>query len=235
MPPRARRATLFDAGNTLLWIDHARIAAILCDAGVAATTDAVRRAEMGLRPKLDAMLAAQPRREGADTVRKSVAGLLAALGASPSPEQERRAHDALLAAWPRLWIVPPPDAAETLDRLAARGDVLACVSNSNGRVAALLEETGLARRLAVIVDSGIEGIEKPDPRIFAAAAERIGVAPGDCTYVGDLLRVDVLGARAAGMRGVLYDPGDVWGPSLASGAFDPPVARVRTLAELVAS
>lgn len=230
----APRAVLFDAGNTLLWIDHARIAAILTACGIPAAAEAVRRAEMGLRPALDRAMCGQPKREGADTVRRSVAALLAALGARPSPDEERAAHEALLAAWPRLWIAPPDDAAETLDRLTARGVTVACVSNSNGRVAALLEETGLAARLAAVVDSGIEGVEKPDPRIFRAAADRIGVAARDCVYVGDLLRIDVLGARGAGMRGVLYDPGDVWGPALAEGAYDPPVERVRALRDVLA-
>ncbi len=50
------------------------------------------------------------------------------------------------------------------------------------------------------------GIDKPDPRIFHLAAERMGVRPADALYVGDIFEIDVEGARAAGMHAVLLDP-----------------------------
>jgi len=53
------------------------------------------------------------------------------------------------------------------------------------------------------------GIEKPDPQIFALALARMGIAPDDALYVGDLYEVDVVGARAAGLDVVLLDPHDV--------------------------
>jgi len=39
-----------------------------------------------------------------------------------------------------------------------------------------------------------------------------GVAPAEAVYVGDLYSVDVLGARAAGLDGILLDPGGFWAP-----------------------
>jgi hypothetical protein len=50
----------------------------------------------------------------------------------------------------------------------------------------------------VVVDSALFGAEKPDPAIFRAALDALGVDPGEALYVGDLYEVDVLGARAAG-------------------------------------
>ena len=44
------------------------------------------------------------------------------------------------------------------------------------------------------------------------AVGRAGVGPGEAAYVGDLYSVDVLGARAAGLLGVLIDPRGYWGP-----------------------
>ena len=44
------------------------------------------------------------------------------------------------------------------------------------------------------------------------ALERSGLAPDEAVYVGDIYSIDVLGARAAGMRAVLLDPGRCWGP-----------------------
>jgi putative hydrolase of the HAD superfamily len=121
---------------------------------------------------------------------------------------------------------PAADAHACLDALAARGFRLGVVSNSNGRVRSLLEAAGLAAPLGCVVDSGVVGVEKPDPRIFAIAAERLGAAPAACVYVGDFHSLDVLGARAAGMYGVLLDPLGVW-----DGVAAP---RVASLTELVA-
>ncbi len=57
------------------------------------------------------------------------------------------------------------------------------------------------------MDSAEVGLEKPDPRIFHAATERLGMAPGDCAYVGDIYEIDVVGAERAGMRPVLIGDG----------------------------
>jgi phosphoglycolate phosphatase len=57
---------------------------------------------------------------------------------------------------------------------------------------------------------------KPHPAPLFLAAERLGVAPADCIYVGDDLR-DVQAARAAGMRSAAVEYGyhgaDTVGPS----------------------
>ena len=47
---------------------------------------------------------------------------------------------------------------------------------------------------------------KPHPAPLLLAAERLGLPPADCTYVGDDLR-DVQAARAAGMRSIAVDYG----------------------------
>lgn len=49
-----------------------------------------------------------------------------------------------------------------------------------------------------------EGPLKPDPEALWAAAEAIGVPPGECVVVGDFL-YDLYGARRAGMRAVLVE------------------------------
>ncbi|MBN2346599.1 MAG: YjjG family noncanonical pyrimidine nucleotidase [Candidatus Aminicenantes bacterium] len=50
-----------------------------------------------------------------------------------------------------------------------------------------------------IVISEEAGVAKPDPRIFAPALERIGVAAADVLYVGDSVTSDMAAARNAGM------------------------------------
>jgi HAD superfamily hydrolase (TIGR01509 family) len=215
-------AVLLDVGNTLLWIDHARIAEILGAAGVACDETSVREAEMRARPRLDSFLAGAVRRESADTVARYAGLIVEGVGAPASGP----ARDALVAAWYSLWVRPPADARTSLDALAARGFALGVVSNSNGSVRSLLDAADLAGPLGCVVDSGVVGVEKPDPRIFAIAAERLAVPPSACVYVGDFHSLDVLGARGAGMHGVLLDPLGVW-----DGVAAP---RVASLTELVA-
>jgi putative hydrolase of the HAD superfamily len=90
-----------------------------------------------------------------------------------------------------------------LARLKSAGLLLGVVSNSEGRVAEALEAAELRQYFDVVIDSGLIGIEKPDPRIFHAALEALGVGADEALYVGDLYDVDVVGARAAGIEAVL--------------------------------
>lgn len=46
---------------------------------------------------------------------------------------------------------------------------------------------------------------KPDPAIFLAGCDALGLPPAECAYVGDLPDVDALGAHAAGLRAVWLD------------------------------
>jgi putative hydrolase of the HAD superfamily len=82
---------------------------------------------------------------------------------------------------------------------------LGVVSNSEGHIEALLQHVGLGVHLELVVDSALEGVHKPDPEIFRRALTRLGVEPRQAIYVGDIPAVDVGGARAAGMEGVLID------------------------------
>lgn len=52
-----------------------------------------------------------------------------------------------------------------------------------------------------------ELIGKPSAAFFLAAATALGVEPGKIAVVGDDLESDVLGARAAGLRGILVKTG----------------------------
>jgi putative hydrolase of the HAD superfamily len=104
-----------------------------------------------------------------------------------------------------FWHLVPPGVSEALARLHAAGLRLAVVSNSTGIARQLLEDVGLAPLFHTIVDSQVEGIEKPHPEIFRRAIARLDVKSERAIHVGDLYHVDVLGARAAGVAGVLID------------------------------
>src|SRR5262249_24491866 len=112
-----------------------------------------------------------------------------------------------------LWGRPLEGARAALDATLAMGQRIACVSNSDGRAEAHLIQSGVRAGLEFVVDSQIVGIEKPDPRIFRIALERLGVPPARALYVGDILSVDARGARAAGMNFVLIDPSGSYAPA----------------------
>jgi putative hydrolase of the HAD superfamily len=207
------RAVIFDAGNTLLRMNYAIIAAELRARGRAVSPDQVEEAELRARVRLDPHLA-----PGASTESTTIHGrylryLLEHLAVTDEAEIEAIAH------WRRgynvpvgLWNRADPEALSALRAVRAAGLVAGVISNSNGSVRSILEETGLAAHLHFVIDSSVVGVEKPDPRIFHLGLREAGVAAGDAVYVGDLYSVDVLGARAAGLAGILLDPGGFWGP-----------------------
>ena len=55
------------------------------------------------------------------------------------------------------------------------------------------------------VGSRFHGKVKPDPSIFRAALDQLGVEPEDTVMVGDTLEDDIEGARAVGIRAILID------------------------------
>lgn len=88
---------------------------------------------------------------------------------------------------------------ELLARLAHhRLPVALATSAPAENVPHTLGELGLVERLADVVRSDQVPRGKPFPDVFLAAAERIGVAPGDCLAFEDAPQ-GVSAARAAGM------------------------------------
>ncbi|MCP1289868.1 MULTISPECIES: HAD family hydrolase [Chromobacterium] len=75
---------------------------------------------------------------------------------------------------------------------------------------------------AVTVSGDTVGVPKPDPRPMRFAAERIGIAPEHCLYVGDAER-DIAAGRSVGMKTVLANWGYIadsdrpaeWGADIA--------------------
>jgi putative hydrolase of the HAD superfamily len=98
-----------------------------------------------------------------------------------------------------------PDVVPTLDRLSGAGLKLGVVSNFEEWLERLLESLGVTRYFDVRVISGVEGVEKPDPKIFRLALQRMEVEPDEAVFVGDRVQFDVEPAVAVGMLGVLLD------------------------------
>ena len=196
------RAVLFDAGNTLLFLDYVRLANAVGKAVGHPLTAELLQAQ--------AKPAALLLERGQSTDRERASRYLEALFLMAGVPGERlpQVRDTLLALHQErhLWSGFDPGTPAALDQLRAAGFRLGVVSNSDGRVDEALLAAGLHGRFEVVLDSQLVGFEKPDPRIFAEALRRLGMPAADTLYVGDIYEVDVVGARAAGMPVVLLDP-----------------------------
>jgi putative hydrolase of the HAD superfamily len=116
-----------------------------------------------------------------------------------------------------------PGTRQVLDRIRQNYET-AVISNSDGRINAVLQDCGIGDCFASITDSGKVGHEKPHPAIFAAALEETRADPAHSLYVGDLYSVDYVGARNAGMHALIFD--------VAGTYRDRDLPRVETLSEL---
>lgn len=131
-------------------------------------------------------------------------------------------RDALAAAFEaasyELEVAPVADAADVLSAVAATGVAVGIISDTalaTGRhLRTYLDAYGILQHVTFAAFSDEVGVYKPDPAIFAAALDGLGIGdPATAAHVGDLKRTDVAGARAMGMstvrfRGVVDDPED---------------------------
>ena len=92
-----------------------------------------------------------------------------------------------------------PDARAAVDLVQAAGVRAGVLSNFSYLLPLVLDEVGLGDCLDPIVFSAAVGAEKPDPRIFAAAAAAVDADLADCVLIGDDLANDVAGAQGCGM------------------------------------
>ncbi len=154
--------------------------------------------------------------------------VFSALFPSESESEALRVSALVRRRWPELESEIPlalyPDAEPTLARLKEEGFTLGLISNAPADTKRVVEALGLSRYLDPVVISGVVGYTKPHPEIFRIALRGAGVAPGESVHVGDLYEADVVGARSAGIEGILIDrDGSHSGPDC---------PRVRSLAEI---
>lgn len=88
-----------------------------------------------------------------------------------------------------------PDSLDALERIAARVPV-AAITNGN----ADLDRIGLSQHFRFSLGPREHGAAKPEPSIFLAACERLGVPAAHVLHVGDHAEMDVIGAARAGLR-----------------------------------
>ena len=89
---------------------------------------------------------------------------------------------------------------EVVVELYQRGYTLGIISNliTSQEIPDWMEEDGFTPYFKSVMLSSTFGIRKPHPAIYLEGARRAEVEPGRCAYVGDNLKRDVTGTRAAG-------------------------------------
>jgi putative hydrolase of the HAD superfamily len=106
---------------------------------------------------------------------------------------------------------PPPlidGAKEILEHVKKVNYKIGLVCNT-GRtpgktIRILLEQLGMINYLAITTFSNEFKIRKPDPRIFLHTLNQLKSLPQNSIHVGDILELDVLGAKNAGMLSVHF-------------------------------
>ena len=178
--PFAPVAAGIDAALDAFLTEHApQTAARYEDVVVAEAVAAVRAERDDLAHDLGGMRRAVLRR------------LLEAAGEDPALAEP--AFEVVFAARQRVTLYP--DAADALDRMAARVPLLA-VTNGNADI----QQTGVARWFTACVAAHDVGVGKPHPRVFEVACTQLGEDPADVLHAGDDLHTDVGGALAAGLQ-----------------------------------
>ncbi len=210
--------TLFlDVGNTLITMDFSWVADTFAKEGFHVEPHILRRAEAAARPVFSRTLKGCST-EARDTFALYLGTVLDCLSGQRHLDhdgKERLIRKVTPILKPKnqnkkLWSQVIEGVPEALSRLRAYGLSLVAVSNSNGTVDEILTQQGLRPYLTAVFDSFHVGVEKPDPRIFQHAVDHLKVDPARILHVGDLYDIDILGARAAGIKGILVDPFGDW-------------------------
>jgi HAD superfamily hydrolase (TIGR01509 family) len=207
------RAVLFDVAGTLAMPEarDAWLAGAAASIGLDLGSDGAAQAlaaelEVAGRPggpypsRIPDAFAADYANRDRDTAahRAGYVGLLSTV-ALPDPRLATALYERIFT--PVGWTVYP-DAIPTLTALRARGVRTAVVSNVGFDLRPVLDGLGLLAHLDAVVLSYEAGAVKPEPAIFTAACEAVGVAPADALMVGDHAAADG-GAADAGIRTLL--------------------------------
>jgi putative hydrolase of the HAD superfamily len=200
-----------DAGNTVIFLDHERLAQLSTAHGHAVTREQLILAEgIAKRHAEDDSLVdfewTERHLPGARGWGKMV-GTILHLAGFPRELLPKT----IAAIWIEhvafnLWCLVPDGLKDALFELREAGVRTAVVSNSEGMLDQLFTRLEILQCFDVVVDSGKVGVEKPDARIFEIAMETCRSDRDHTLHLGDIFATDIQGARNAGIRHALVDP-----------------------------
>jgi putative hydrolase of the HAD superfamily len=125
--------------------------------------------------------------------------------------QKNYAPDMDIDLWKTIWMEKfaeyqklIPGVKETLPLLKKKYK-LGVLSNGDERSQKRkICSTGIDACFDAIIVTGEYGINKPDPKIFQIAAEKMALRPEEIVFVGDTFATDINGAIHAGMKPVWF-------------------------------
>jgi putative hydrolase of the HAD superfamily len=97
-----------------------------------------------------------------------------------------------------------PGVADTIQRLAMDYRMGVVTNAQSAYAGPELQAVGLLSLFDPVIVSGDFGYAKPDPRLFATALERMGLAAAEVVFVGNDQYHDIQGAKHAGMKTVFF-------------------------------
>jgi HAD superfamily hydrolase (TIGR01549 family) len=208
----AKKAVFFDLGGTLLIMRRDKIFhKVLAEEQREVSLESVHSAYIKVESRRLSVFgnrAISPE-ETNEAYRQKDVRVFKELFPDETSEEAERMSWVVRARWPQLEKTIPfemyPDSEPLLKRLAGDGFALGLVSNAPPDTAKVVADLGLHRYIGTIVISGIVGFSKPHPEIFRMALRQAGVEPHETIHVGDVYDSDVVGARNAGIQGVLID------------------------------
>lgn len=211
-------AVLFDAGGVLILPGPEGFRSVLAPFGVQPDDETCRRAHYEGMRECDRL--GGPKWPIVDRVVAQVAGV--------RDDLLEEALAAIHSVYQDLPWVTVDGSASCLTALVTAGKRTGVVSNASGEMEMMLRDLAICAvanaaaelaedappsggvppmaRVECVIDSTVVGIEKPDPRIFHIALDRLALDPTRCAFVGDTVVFDVNGARAAGLRPFHLDP-----------------------------
>lgn len=130
-------------------------------------------------------------------------------GLSLTPEQMAACMNARRSEM-REWVRPKEGAVEALSGLVDSGLKLALVSDCVFDVPAVWPETEMASFFDATVFSCEQKVRKPHRQMYEAALDHLGVAAGECVFVGDGGSGELDGAQAVGIDAFLLDDKPVY-------------------------
>lgn len=95
-----------------------------------------------------------------------------------------------------------PDIAAALNHWRSQNIQLGIISNFDSRLHAVLAALNLSEFFTSVTISTEVGAAKPNPKIFEVALAKHHCAPDAAWHIGDSLREDYEGAKAAGLRSI---------------------------------